>query len=292
MHNRTLGPSSRQVSAIGMGVMPLSVTAARPPQDEAVGVILHAIDCGITFFDTADSYCLDDREAGHNERLLGKALAQVPRSARQGLTVATKGGLIRPQGRWEVNGDPEHLRQACHQSLQNLGVDRIDLYQYHSPDPKVPLADSLGQLKLLQDAGKIEHVGVSNFSVAQLDQAQRILAVISVQNRFSPRCRNPETDGMLQTTTKRGLALIPWSPLNGMGGARQLGKDDGSVVGRIAFDHGVSPQQVTLAWLLAKGPTVIPIPGASRKATIEDSARAAQLKLSDDEQRQLDLAWR
>lgn len=290
MQSRSLGSSGLTVSAIGMGAMPLSIGPNRPTEVDAIAVIHHAVACGVTLIDTADSYCIDDSEVGHNERLIGRALAGLDPSTRDRILVATKGGCLRPGGRWETDGRPEHLRLVCEQSLENLRVDRIDLYQLHAPDPGVPLAQSLGALKRLKDEGKIAHVGVSNFTADQIDQAQRIVEIVSVQNRFSPACRDPERDGTLAATQQRGLAFLPWSPLTGMRGAKTLGEHQ-PIVQSIAADHGVSTHQVALAWLLAKGPMVIPIPGASRTSTIEDSAKAADLVLSAEELRLLDEAW-
>ncbi len=282
MRYAKFGSTGTQVSVIGMGVMPLSARTDRPDLESAVGVIHHAVDCGVTLFDTADSYCIDDSEPGHNERVLGEALARLSPSVRQKLFVATKGGHIRPQGQWIRCGRPDHLRSVCEQSLVNLQVEQIDLYQYHAIDPDVPLVDSLGELKRMQQEGKIRHVGVSNFSVVDLDLAQSVVEVVSVQNQYSRIRRQPEQDGTLIATQVRGVAFIPWSPLNGMGGAKRLG-DEHEVVRSIAEQRGVSPHQVVLAWFVSKGPMVFPIPGASRKQSIEDSARAADLELSEQE---------
>ena len=287
MQYRTFGPTNRQLSAIGMGVMPLSTDPDRPDEDEAIGVIHHAIDCGINLLDTADSYCFDDTETGHNERLIGKAMAKLSPTMRQEIVVATKGGWLRPQGRWEPCGTPRHLRRQCEQSLVNLGVERIDVYQYHTIDPNVPLLDSIGELKLLQDEGRIEHVGVSNFTVDQLDEARSILEIVSVQNQYSLQVRRPEKDGTLSGSAERGVSFIPWSPLGGREGAKSLDRDQ-PVVKSIARRRGVSVQQIILAWLLSKGPMVFPIPGSKRKQTIEDSAKAASLTLSSDETAQID----
>lgn len=201
--------------------------------------------------------------------------------------MATKGGFVRPQGRWERLGTPEHLRQACERSLSNLGVECIDVYQYHSIDRSVPLADSIGELRRLKDEGKITHIGVSNHEVADLDEAQRLVEVVSIQNEYSRRHRAPEADGTLAASQDRGVAFIPWSPLNGRSDAKALGTGERTLQA-IARDREVSVHQVVLAWLLSKGPMVFPIPGASRRETIEDSARAADLVLSDDEIQRLD----
>lgn len=290
MKTRVLGTSGLRVSAIGLGAMPLSLKEDRPGEEEAIGVIHHAIDCGVMLIDTADSYCMDDREVGHNERLIGKALGRLSMEVRGRVVVATKGGCVRPGGRWEVDGRPGHLREVCEQSLVNLGVERIDLYQYHTPDPRVPIVESVGELRRLQEEGKIAHVGVSNFSVEQLEEAMGVVEVVSVQNQYSPRCREPERDGVLEMSEREGVAFLPWSPLNGMGGAKSVGKGQAAVE-RVAKERGVSRQRVVLAWLLAKGPMVIPIPGASRKKSIEDSAKAAELELTEAEVTELDRAW-
>ena len=282
MHTRQLGKTGLTVSCIGLGAMPMSVPAKRPTEADAIGVIHHAIDCGVTFIDTADSYCLDDSEPGHNERLIGKALAELPPSKREELVVATKGGLVRPGGRWERNGSPEHLRAVCEASLKNLRTDTITLYQYHRIDPKYPLSESLGCLKQLQQEGKIRFIGVSNFSVMELEAAEVVADIVSVQNEYSRKHRQPETDGVLQYANAKNLAFLAWSPLNGIGGAKTLGHFE-PLLESIAVAHHVSIYQVVLAWLLAKGPQVIPIPGASRPQSIEDSSHACRLKLRPEE---------
>ncbi len=282
MHTRQLGKTGLTVSCIGLGAMPMSVPAKRPTEADAIGVIHHAIDCGVTFIDTADSYCLDDSEPGHNERLIGKALAELPPAKRDGLVVATKGGLVRPGGRWERNGSPEHLRAVCEASLKNLRTECITLYQYHRIDPNYPLAESLGCLKQMQQEGKIRFIGVSNFSVMELEAAEAVADIVSVQNEYSRKHRQPETDGVLQYAQAKNLAFLAWSPLNGIGGAKTLGHFE-PLLESIAASHHVSIYQVVLAWLLSKGPQVIPLPGASRTQSIEDSAQACLLKLRPEE---------
>ncbi|QNN23747.1 aldo/keto reductase [Planctomycetales bacterium ZRK34] len=290
MQTRPLGSTGLQVGAIGLGAMPLSLRPSRPSEDDALGVIHHAIASGINLIDTADAYCIDDTETGHNERLIGKALSQLPPHERDKLVVATKGGLVRPGGRWVRNGRPDHLRAACEHSLQCLGVEAITLYQYHAPDPKVPLAESIGELKKLQDEGKIRHIGVSNFATDQLEKARRIASVVSIQNEYSPSCRDPELDGTLAESQALRLAFLPWSPLGGMDSAKALGDGD-AVIEHLARRHRASPQRLALAWLLSKGPMVIPIPGASRRESIDDSIHAADLILSVDELAELDRCW-
>jgi aryl-alcohol dehydrogenase-like predicted oxidoreductase len=282
MHTRQMGKTDLHVSCIGLGGMPLSINDDRPIEPEAIKVIHHAIDCGINFIDTADAYCLDDTETGHNERLIGKALAELPASKRHNVYVATKGGLVRPGRRWEPNGSPKHLREACEASLKNLHTDRITLYQFHRIDPKVPLTESIGCLKKLQQEGKIRFIGVSNFAVMELQQAQSIAEIVSVQNQYSRKHREPEKDGVLEYALQRKMAFLAWSPLNGIKGAKLLGSHE-PLLESIAVSHHCSPQRVVLAWLLSRGPHVIPIPSTSRMQSIEDSARAADLKLHHEE---------
>jgi aryl-alcohol dehydrogenase-like predicted oxidoreductase len=202
--------------------------------------------------------------------------------------VATKGGHTRNGQAWEVDGRPEHIRAACEASLRALETDRIDLYQYHRPDPRVPYAETIGAFKELQDEGKVRWIGLSNANVEQLEEALSIVDVVSVQNQLALNFTSPIAKGELAFATERGLAFLPWSPLGGIGRAGSTERVE--PVTRAAEAHGVSPQRVVLAWLLALGPTVIPIPGSSRPETIADSARAAELALSDEEVRAISEA--
>jgi aryl-alcohol dehydrogenase-like predicted oxidoreductase len=287
MQTRKIGSVS--VSEIGYGGMQLSVEG-RPDDDRGIRTVHAALDAGLTLIDTADAYGHKPGEAGHNERLIARALASYGGDT-SGVLVATKGGHVRPgDGSWQVDGSPAHLRAAAEASLRALGVERIGLYQYHRPDPKVPYAESVGALKELLDEGKIAMAGISNASIEQIDIARRVLGegnLASVQNQFSPAYRSSEAE--LRYCAELGIAFLPWSPFGGSGAAPSLG-DRNAAFGQIAKDHGVSPQQVTLAWMLAKAPQVIPIPGASRPETITDSAQAAQLTLSEAELARLDQA--
>ncbi|MGH3099446.1 MAG: aldo/keto reductase, partial [Thermoleophilia bacterium] len=276
MPTRRLG--GLQVSAIGLGEMPMSL-AGRPDEAQSIRTIHAALDAGVTLIDTADAYCLGGDEAGHNERLIRKALDAWP-GDRDRVLVATKGGHTRPGGEWDLDGRPEHLRQACDASLAALGVEAIGLYQFHRPDPKVPFAESVGALAELQKAGMVRLVGLSNVSVDQIRQARQLVQVASVQNEFSPRFRRSE--GELAFCAAERIAFLPWSPLGGMGRGRDLGGRHRAFA-EVAEAHGVSPQRVALAWELAKAPVVIPIPGSSRPETITDSAAAATLRLSADD---------
>jgi aryl-alcohol dehydrogenase-like predicted oxidoreductase len=285
MQTRAIG--DRKVSAIGLGAMQLSISG-RPDHEQGVATIHAALEAGVTLIDTADSYCLDDSEVGHNERLIGEALRSWGGDPSDVL-VATKGGHIRPGGRWEVDGTPSHLRSACEASLRALAVDTIDLYQFHRPDPSVPYADSVGALCELREAGKVRTVGISNASVDQIREAVEILGggLVSVQNQFSPDFRSSEAE--LRRCEEMGLAFLPWSPFGGASRAAEVGSRF-AVFAEVATAHDVSPQQVTLAWMLALSPVVIPIPGSSRPETIRDSVAAANLHLTDDELTRLSAA--
>jgi aryl-alcohol dehydrogenase-like predicted oxidoreductase len=282
MPTRRLG--GLQVGAIGLGAMPLSL-AGRPDEAKAVRTIHAALDAGVTLIDTADAYCRDQSDFGHGERLVARALAAWP-GDRDRVLVATKGGHTRPGGRWDLDGRPEYLRQACEASLQRLGVEAIGLYQFHRPDPRVPFTESVGAMAELQAAGKVRLVGLSNVSVDQIRQARELVEVASVQNEFSPRFRRSE--GELAWCAANRIAFLPWSPLGGIGRGGSLGQGDHRAFAEVAEAHGVSPQQVALAWQLAKAPVVIPIPGSSRPETILDSAAAAGLRLGKDELARLD----
>jgi aryl-alcohol dehydrogenase-like predicted oxidoreductase len=284
MPTRRLG--GLQVGAIGLGEMPMSL-AGRPDEARSIRTIHAALDAGVTLIDTADAYCLDGSEVGHGERLVAKALAAWPGDGDRVL-VATKGGHTRPGREWGLDGRPEYLRQACEASLERLGVEAIGLYQLHRPDPKVPFAESVGALAELKAAGKVRLVGLSNVGVDQIRQARELVEVASVQNEYSPRFRRSE--GELAWCAANRIAFLPWSPLGGIGRGRDLGGRHRAFA-EVAEAHGVSPQQVALAWELAKAPVVIPIPGSSRPETILDSAAAASLRLSADELALLDRVY-
>jgi len=287
MHTRKIGQLT--VSAIGLGGMPMSIEG-RPDEERSIRTIHAALDAGVTLIDTADAYHLHAGETGHNERLIAQALASYGGDTSDVL-VATKGGHLRPgDGSWTVDGSPRHLREAAEASLKALGVDAIGLYQFHRPDPGVPYAESIGALKELLDAGKIRMAGISNATIEQIDISRNVLGdgnLASVQNQFSPAFRSSEPE--LAHAASLGIAFLPWSPLGGIGRAGQLGTRHAAFQ-EVADAHAVSPQQVTLAWMLAKAPVVIPIPGASRPESIADSARSADLVLSADELARLDVA--
>jgi aryl-alcohol dehydrogenase-like predicted oxidoreductase len=276
VRTRSIGPV--QVSAIGLGEMQLSL-ADRPDEDQAIRTIHAALDAGVTLIDTADAYCADGSEMGHGERLTATALKAYGDT--EHVLVATKGGHVRDlKGAWLTDGAPAYLRQACDASLTALGVDVIDLYQHHRPDPAVPYADTIGTLKELHDAGKVRMLGISNADEAQIRQALDICgdALVSVQNQYAPNFRSGEPELVL--CGELGLAFLPWGPL---GGAGKAGESAGSAFTEVAAEQDVSPQQVALAWMMAKSPAVIPIPGSSRPETIRDSAAAAELELTADQ---------
>src|SRR5258708_7580856 len=213
MRTRALGPGAPDVAVVGLGGMHLSI-AGRPDEATALRVIHAALDAGATLLDTADVYCLDDADIGHNERLMAKAL-HTWGGRRDAVVVATKGGMIRPGGRWERNGRPEHLRRACDRSLKALGTERIDLYQLHAPDPEVPVTESVGALVELQRAGKIRWIGVSNVTVQDIDAAARLTAIVAVQNRLNPFFREALSGGVVAECARRGLGFLAYSPVGG-----------------------------------------------------------------------------
>lgn len=284
MKQRTL--AGRQVSAIGLGAMPLSMNNDKqlPAHEDAIATVHAALDAGITFIDTADIYAPAWNEMGHNERIVAEALRAWDGDS-SAVLVATKGGITRSEGEaWGRDGSAAYLRHAVERSLENLGVDAIDLYQYHRPDRWLVYGEVMATLATLQQEGLIRAVGISNASVEEIEIARLVLGdgnLASVQNEFSPR--HPGSIDELRYCGEHGIAFLPWSPLGGTGGgAREVG-DRYAAFRRIGEDHGVSPQRAVLAWELALDPHVIPIPGARRPASVTDSSKAAELDLSADE---------
>ncbi|MBI1965691.1 MAG: aldo/keto reductase [Betaproteobacteria bacterium] len=239
------------------------------PKDRAAmkKLLARAYGLGHNFFDTADSYGPDVSEI-----LIAEALHPYP----QDLVIATKGGLVRPsRHRWDECGRPDHLRRAVDGSLKRLKLERIDLYQFHAPDPRVPYAESMGTLAELQRAGKIRHLGVSNVTVREFEQARRIATIVSVQNEYN--LENRKDDGVLAACEKAGIAFIPWFPL-GAGRALRSAR-----VKRVAARLGATPAQVAIAWLLARSPAMLPIPGTGFLAHLEENAAAATLRLAPED---------
>lgn len=286
MHTRFI--ADHPVSAIGLGGMPMSIEG-RPDAERSVATIHAALDAGVTLIDTADAYHLHADEVGHNEELIAGALRTWGGDASTVL-VATKGGHLRPgDGSWTIDGRPEHLRAAAQASARRLGVEAIGLYQLHRPDPDVPYAESVGVLAELLDAGTIRLAGISNADPDQIRLAQEVLGgrLASVQNQYSPAFRSSQPE--LDLCAELGVAFLPWSPLGGISRAGDLGSRFAPFAA-VAQAHGVSPQQVALAWELAQADVVVPIPGASRPASVQDSVRAADLLLSPEELVHLDEA--
>jgi aryl-alcohol dehydrogenase-like predicted oxidoreductase len=266
----------RSVRRLGFGAMRITGDGIwGPPKDhdEALAVLRRAVDLGINLIDTADSYGPEV-----SEDLIAEALHPYPAD----LFIATKGGLVRPGPNvWDEDGRPEHLREACEGSLRRLKLERIDLYQFHRPDPAVPFEESVGTLAELRQEGKIANVGISNVTVDELKRAQAVVPIVSVQNRYNMVERKDED--VLQACEADGLAFIPWFPLKT--GALAKG---GGVVAEVAEAHDATPAQVALAWLLAHSPAMLPIPGTSSVTHLEENVAAAQLRLSDDEIARLD----
>jgi aryl-alcohol dehydrogenase-like predicted oxidoreductase len=287
METKQLGNTGVTISAIGLGGMPMSLSG-RPPESQAIEVIHRALDLGVTLIDTADSYCKDESDKHHNERLIAKALEQYSGDVSH-VIVATKGGLMRPNGEWTRNGNPDHLRETIRISFEALGGKKpIDVWQYHAPDPNYSIKESLTPAKEAVKEGLIRFVGVSNFSVEQIKRAREVVDIVSVQNQYNPWYRQPEDDGVLEYCEKEKLTFLPWSPLGGSRRVRKL--EEFPAIADLAQEKGVSVYAIVLAWLRAKSPAIVPIPGASKTSSIEDSVRAVEVQLSDDEVAKIDHA--
>ena len=285
MRQTTLDATGESISAIGFGAMHLSLRG-RPAEADAIRVIHRALELGVTFIDTADSYCTDNDDFHHNERLITEALRQWDGDT-DDVMVATKGGLLRPEGRWVSDGDPERLRRTIRESVEALGGDGpIDLWQFHAPDQSYDIEESLQPAVEAVEEGLIRHVGVSNFSVPLIERAEEMLDVVSVQNQWNPWNRTPERDGVLEYCDANEITFIPWSPFGGGDRAKSLG--DIGVLSDIADRHDTSAHCVTLAWMMSKSEVVLPIPGATRTESIEDSVTALDLELSDAELERID----
>ncbi len=264
------------VNRMGFGAM--RITGAGiwgEPKDpaEARPVLRRAVELGVDFIDTADAYGPEV-----SERLIAEALHPYP----AGLIIATKGGLVRPgPSEWAPDGRPAHLREACEASLKRLKLARIDLYQFHRIDPKVPLEDSVGELARLQKEGKIRHVGVSNFGVEDLARARRVMPVVSVQNRYNIADRS--SADVLAVCEREGVAFIPWAPIARGSSDTLEGSASSKALDALAQAHGVSVFQAAIAWLLAKSAAMLPIPGTSSVTHLEENVAAARLRLSASE---------
>lgn len=256
------------VNRLGFGAMRITgsgVWGDPPDVDEAKAVLRRAVELGVNFIDTADSYGPEV-----SERLIAETLAPYP----DDLVIATKGGLERTgPNEWPVNGKPEHLKAACEGSLRRLGVEQIALYQWHRPDHDVPLEDSVAALVELKDEGKIRHLGISNVTEKQLRQVQAITPVVSIQNRYNIGDRRSEA--IIDLCEQEDMAFLPWAPIQGI--------DDVSVLDEIAERHDATKRQTALAWLLARSPAMVVIPGTGSIAHLEDNVAAAAIALTDDE---------
>jgi aryl-alcohol dehydrogenase-like predicted oxidoreductase len=272
---RRIGASGLEVNAIGLGGMPLSIQG-RPDERTALAVIRAFVAGGGDFIDTAISYCLDDSDFGHNERLIAKALGGLERGNVDDVLVATKGGLTRPAGRWDVDASPNWLRDCCERSVRNLGGP-IRLYYLHAVDRAVPFLDSVGELVRLKDEGKIVHIGLSNVSARELDAALELTPIAAVQNRCNVFERRDFESGLVAHCRERGVAYVPYSPVGGHFGHRRIG--DEPTLARVAAKHGATPYVIALAWLLASGEHILPIPGASKAASATSSLTATGVAL-------------
>jgi pyridoxine 4-dehydrogenase len=265
-----------RVTRLGLGGMRITgngVWGEPADRAEAIRVLRRAVELGVNFIDTADSY-----GPGVSEEIIAEALHPYP----AGLVIATKGGYARPgPNQWVEDGRPEHLRAACEASLRRLRVDRIDLYQLHRIDPKVPMEDQLGTLRHLRAHGKIKDIGLSQVSVEQIQHARTIVPIVSVQNRYSLFDRGSED--VLEYCEREKMGFIPWFPL---AGGRLSGSE--SPISRIAARWKATPSQIALAWLLGRSPVMLPIPGTSKVKHLEENVAAAELKPDVDTMRELD----
>ena len=261
----------------GLGAMRITgpgIWGEPPDHGEAIAVLRRAVDLGVNFIDTADSY-----GPFVSERLIAEALHPYP----DDLVIATKGGLQRTgPGKWPADGRPQHLRAACDGSLERLRLDQIPLYQFHRPDPNVPFEDSVGMLVELKNEGKIRHIGLSNVNEQQLDTAMHMTPIVSVQNRYSRVDRSSES--MLDRCEQESIAFLPWAPIE----SGQIHRD--ASITRVATAHGAPPHQVALAWLLARSPVMVPIPGTGSVAHLEENEAAVEVALTPAEVAELRAA--
>jgi aryl-alcohol dehydrogenase-like predicted oxidoreductase len=277
MHTFSIG-GDLEVRRLGFGAMRITGDGIWGPPDDPEGakrLLRRVVELGVNLIDTADSYGPEV-----SENLIAEALHPYP----EGLVIATKGGLRRTgPGQWPRDGRPERLKECCEASLRRLRLDRIDLYQLHSPDPQVPLEDSVGALKELQDEGKIRHVGVSNVSREELERARAVVDVVTVQNRYNLTERHSES--VLEACERDGLGFIPWFPL----AIGELARPGGPL-DDLARRHDAAPGQLALAWLLARSPVMLPIPGTASVEHLEENVAAQSIELDRDEVERLEAA--
>jgi pyridoxine 4-dehydrogenase len=256
------------VNRLGFGAMRITgqgIWGDPPDRNEARAVLRRAVELGVNFIDTADSYGPDV-----SEELIAEALHPYP----EDLVIGTKGGLLRPgPGRWDPDGRPQHLREACEGSLRRLRLDQIPLYQFHRPDPAVPLEDSIGTLLALKDEGKIRHIGLSNVNEDQLRRAQAMTPIVSIQNRYNPADR--KSDSLVDLCEQEEMVFLPWAPIQNL--------DQSPALADIAERYGATVHQIALAWLLARSDTILTIPGTGSVDHLEENVTAAGLRLEPDE---------
>lgn len=288
MEAKRLGHTDIWVSALGLGTSPMC-KRGRPPKAQAITTIHRALDLGVTFIDTADVYCIDEQDKHYGEYLIQEALATYKRDPRS-LVIATRGGCLRINGELVENGNPDYLRQAIRDSFAALGGNKpIDLWMYHRIDPNYSLAESLKPAQEALAEGVIRSVGVSNVSVEQLKRACDLVPIAAVENQYNLWQRKNEFNGVLDFCTQNGITFLPWSPLGGVGGVRRTKElQELPRLTELAEQYGVSIYCILLAWLRAKSPVIVPIPGVSQPSSIEDSVRAISVSLSDQEVAEMD----
>ena len=268
MKNKFLDNTNIEIFPIGLGAMPLSLEG-RPDETQALEVINTFINGGGNFIDSANVYCVDDNDVGHNEKLIAKALTQ--HVSKNNILVATKGGLRRPKGEWKVDGSPAWLRASCEKSLRDLNTDSIFLYQLHAPDPDVPFTDSVGELLKLKEEGKIHYIGLSNVTVEQIEYALSITHIMSVQNRCNLFERTSFKNGVVKFCEDNNITFIAHSPVGGH--YQHAQRAENVLLKKLSEKYDASPYQIMIAWLLHKGQNIFPIPGASKVSSIEDSLK-------------------
>jgi len=280
---RQLDNSNVEAYAIGLGAMPLSLDG-RPDEAQALGVIEDFVDGGGNFIDSANVYCIDDSDVGHNEKLIARALSKLEDA--NNIIVATKGGLKRPKGGWTVDASPAWLRQSCEKSLRDLNTDSIFLYQLHAPDPDVPLTDSVGELARLRAEGKIRHIGLSNVTVEHIQLALSITEIISVQNRCNLFERTSFENGVVKFCEENNITFIAHSPVGGH--FQHAQHADNSLLKKLAEKYKASTYQIMLAWLLHRSSSLVAIPGASKTSSIMNSLRATNVEFNKEDMQLLD----